>query len=128
MTKYGEAAIKSVNAMISNKGNNPADVWYFITSDIFGEGTASQKKGCPRNTFLALCEEGMIKGIPKGNYTRSMKNKEYAIKAINVLKKNPDLVNDSKTLWYEVVDELKSHNGQMDVVIALWKNGYINSE
>ncbi|WP_440951695.1 DUF6979 family protein [Methanococcoides sp. FTZ1] len=128
MTKYGEAAVRSVNAIISNEGKDPRDIWDFVTSEIFGEGTCSQRKGCPRNTFLALCEEGLIKGIKKGNYTRSQKNKEYALKAVKVLKENPNLTKDAKALWREVVDEPKAHNGQMDVVIALWNNGYIDRE
>jgi hypothetical protein len=47
-----------------------------------------KKKGCPKGTFLGLCEEGLVKGIPKGNYTKSVKNKKYAIKAVTVLKQN----------------------------------------
>lgn len=128
MTKYGEAAVKSANAIISNEGKNPRDIWDLVTSDIFGEGTSSQKKTCPRNAFLALCEEGMLKGILKGNYTSSRKNKEYALKAVKILKERPNLVNHPKALWLEVVDEPKIHNGQMDVIIALWKNGYIDGK
>ncbi|WP_048063136.1 DUF6979 family protein [Methanococcoides burtonii] len=128
MTKYGEAAIKSADVIISNEGKSPRDIWDLITSDIFGEGTCSQKKGCPRNTFLALCEEGMIKGITKGNYTNSRKNKEYALKAVKILKEKPNLENNPKALWIKVIDEPKIHNGQMDVIIALWKNGYIDGK
>jgi len=39
-------------------------------------------KGCPRGAFLELCEAGMIKGIASGKYTRSKRNKEYAIDAV----------------------------------------------
>jgi hypothetical protein len=38
------------------------------TKEIFGEGTWGQIKGCPKNTFLGLCEEGIVKGVNKGNY------------------------------------------------------------
>lgn len=57
-----------------------------------------KKKGCPRNAFLGLYEEGLVKGIPSGNYTRSKKNKEYAIKAVKILKGAPELSSNSKTL------------------------------
>jgi hypothetical protein len=70
----------------------------------------------------------MLKGILKGNYTSSRKNKEYALKAVEILKERPNLVNNPKALWLEVVDEPKIHNGQMDVIIALWKNGYIDGK
>lgn len=126
MTKYGEAAVKSADVIISNEGKNPRDIWVLVTSEIFGEGTSSQQKPCPRNAFLALCEEGLIKGIPKGNYTNSRKNKEYALKAVEILTENPNLANNPKALWLEAVGEPKTHNGQMDVIVTLWKNGYID--
>ena len=49
--------------------------------EIFGEGNASQKKGCPRNTFLGLCEEGLrIKGsknIIRKQYRQGYKAKKF---------------------------------------------------
>lgn len=39
---------------------------------------------------------------------------------------NPELAKDKKGLWNEVMQGVKkSHNSQMDVVIALWGNGFI---
>jgi hypothetical protein len=125
MSKYGDVAVKAATAIQSNNGEKPRDIWDLVASDIFGEGSSSQKKGCPRNAFLGLCEEGMIKGVQKGKYTSSKANKKYALKAVEILKENPVLVNDSKTLWLEVIEEPKKHNGQMDVVISLWKHGLI---
>ncbi|WP_407282129.1 hypothetical protein V7O61_08590 [Methanolobus sp. WCC1] len=128
MGKYGETAIKAAKAIAANKGENPEDIWNLIASDIFGAGTSSQRKVCPRNAFLGLCEEGLIRGIPKGNYTDSKKNKKYALKAVEILRETSNLVHDKKALWLEVAGESKSHNSQMDVVITLWKNGFIKDE
>jgi hypothetical protein len=46
---------------------------------------SAQKKGCPRGAFLGLCEEGLVKGIPAGNYTTSKDNKAYAVRAAELL-------------------------------------------
>jgi hypothetical protein len=124
--KYGEAAVKAVNLMIDNNIENPINAWETITKDIFGEGTPSQRKSCPKNTFLGLCESGLVKGIPGGLYTRSQKNKEYGLRAVNMIAKNPRLINDMNSLWIQTIgNEPKIHNSQMDVVISLWKNEMI---
>jgi hypothetical protein len=60
---------------------------------------SSQEKPCPKTTFLGLCEAGFVKGIPKGKVTKSVKNKEYAIKAVAVLKQNTQTTFSPKELW-----------------------------
>lgn len=123
MSKYGEAAVKTVQYIKENQLESPKTAWEIITKEIFGEGTASQKKGCPKTTFLGLCGTGIVSGIPKGAYTTSQKNKKYGLKALELIRKNPDLIQDKKTLWLETIGhEKKVHNSQMDVVIELWKN------
>jgi hypothetical protein len=70
--------------------------------------------------------------VPKGHYTNSVKNKRYGIAAVKMLAKDPLLANDPRSLWEairEIVpDRCKTHNGQMDVVIALWGNNMINQD
>lgn len=126
MGSYGKAALKAVKLHTSGKAKSPSDAWEKATIKMFGQGTSSQKKGCPRNAFLGLCEEGLVKGIPSGNYTMSKKNKEYAIKAVKILQGAPKLSSNSKTLWNKVIKGgQKVHNQQMDIVIALWNNNLI---
>jgi hypothetical protein len=60
---------------------------------------SAQEKPCPKNIFLGLCEAGFVKGIPKGKVTKSVKNKEYAIKAVAVLKQNTQTTFSPKELW-----------------------------
>ena len=90
---------------------------------------SSQNKGCPKNTFLGLCEEGLVKGIPKGNYTKSIKNKQYALEAIDILRNNKGKTFSPLELWNKVKKELfinkKDHNSQMNVVLALWEHHFI---
>jgi hypothetical protein len=50
----------------------------------------SIKKGCPRATFVGLCESGNLKGIPKIKTSDSL-NYQYAKFAIEKWKKNRDI-------------------------------------
>ncbi|MEK5398431.1 DUF6979 family protein [Paenibacillus sp. FSL K6-2859] len=127
MNKYGVVAIKAVELM-NGELLEPPNAWNKAASDMFSEGTSSQRKGCPRNTFLDLCEEGLVRGVPKGNYTyrSDSLNKAYAVEAVELLRGNPLLANDKNGSWKEVMKGVKkSHNSQMDVVLALWEKGLI---
>jgi hypothetical protein len=76
------------------------------TLEIMGEGWA-QKKPFPKNAFIGLCEAGLVRSIPQGNYAArsgEQKNKEYAIKAVELIKGKPALANDNKPLWEAVMD------------------------
>ena len=126
MSEYGKCALDAVKLIRSGYAVYPREAWEIASSKIFGRGTFSQIKGCPKDAFLGLCEEGLIKYIPAGSYTKSLKNKQYAIDAVSALGKNPDLASNWKALWRLASrSENKTHNGQMDVVISLWTNGLI---
>lgn len=98
MNKYGQAAIKAVNLIESKSVSTPEATWEMATIEIFCSGKSGQSKGCPRNTFLSLCETGKVKGIESGVYTSAKQNKGYAVKALELLIDNPSILNDSKTL------------------------------
>lgn len=84
MNKYGQAAVRAVELIETKRANTPREAWEIVTTEFFGAGTPSQCKGCPRNTFLALCETGSKKGIAPGVYTSSKKNKSYAISSSGI--------------------------------------------
>ena len=67
----------------------------------------------------------LVRGIPRGRYTSSRLNKRYALDAVEVLIRTPQLSADKDSLWNAVPDHPLHENGQMDVVIALWLNGMI---
>jgi hypothetical protein len=128
MGKYGQAALYTVELMTSNKMNELVDAWNKATIEIFGEGRASQKKGCPRSAFIGLCDAGLVKGVKEGTYSKKSdsKNKYYAISAVNLIKEDPSLADDINLLWSKVIcGEEKVQNSQMDIVVSLWKNGLI---
>jgi hypothetical protein len=123
INKYGETAIKSLKKY---KGSySIIEVWLRSAKEVFPNSKSSQEKSCPKGTFLGLCEEGLIKGIHKGDYTKSVKNKEYALKAVVILKQNTKTTFSPKELWEKLELGDKRHNSQMDVVLALWENGLI---
>ncbi|MDQ1002819.1 hypothetical protein QFZ28_003219 [Neobacillus niacini] len=128
MGKYGQAAVRAVTLLNSKKMASPLNAWNQATIEIFGEGTSSQVKGCPRGAFIGLCEEGLIQGIPEGKYSykSNSKNKEYAMKAVELIRKDAKLADDINHLWNEVIGgKEKVHNYQMDVVVTLRNNGLL---
>ena len=102
----------------------PPTAWDLAAQKTFPVNSTCIKKGCPKNAFLGLCEEGLILGVARGQYTRSELNKTYAVKAVDILKQIGDC--EPKELWLEVLrtlrrDVSKVHNSQMNVVLALWR-------
>jgi hypothetical protein len=118
MNKYGQTVLKAVQNY--KDSNSIAETYARAAKEIF-ETKSSQEKGCPKGTFLGLCEEGFVKGIPKGIYTKSVKNKEYALKAVAILKQNTQTTFSPKELWEKLELGDKRSNSQMDVVLALWE-------
>jgi len=127
MNKYGEVAVKSVQYLSEHRNGQPRAVWELMANQMFGENTDSARKGCPKTTFLGLCEAGVVREIPQGTYTSSQKNKAYGLRAIELIKENPGFVHQKQALWRATVGESAAikHNSQMDVVLALWENKMI---
>ena len=131
MGNYGVVSLKAADLIRNGQVNDPADAWEIEASKQFGKGSSSQEKSCPKDSFLGLCEDGLIKGVNKGDYTQSVKNKLYAITAIKLLKAKPSLANlGERGLWKKVLKHLnkpvdKAYNNQMDVVLTLSNNHLI---
>ncbi len=120
MSKYGDLACKAVASC--QKGAKPQDAWAQHAKELFPNQEASQKKGCPKSAFLGLAEAGLLVGVPSGNYTNSKKNKDYAIRACEILSEDKSLADAPKELWAIVMNGTqKRPNQQMEVVTSLWK-------
>ena len=125
MSKYSSIAIDAITRI--RQGTNPIDAWKSAAFDAFPSRPASREKNCPRCAFLGLIDQGLIRGIEPGNYTRSVDNKRYAIRAVELLRADPELAGQPEALWEEVqLRTQKQHNSQMDVVTALWRHGEID--
>ncbi len=121
MSKYGRVTEFALE-LLKKKELTPFRAWEISVIKVFPNSKSSQNKSCPKSTFLALCELGIIPEIQKGIYTRSIKNKLYANKAISLLKSNISLINDEKLLWKQVIDGTNiQYNQQMSVVIVVYK-------
>jgi hypothetical protein len=124
MGKYGEAAVLAANLYREGTAVSPNQAWAIAVKKILSSSESSREKGCPRGTFLGLCETGVISGIPNGSYCRSIKNKKYALKALELLRNEPILAHDVKALWNQVIEGVqKVPNHQMDVVSSIWNAG-----
>jgi hypothetical protein len=91
---------------------------------LYPTSSAARKKACPRGAFLGLCEEGLVKGIPAGRYTPSNESKTYAVRAAALLLEGKQRWSTS-ALWKAVAKPAKTHDSQMDIVLALWNNDLI---
>jgi hypothetical protein len=121
--RYGEAAILAAQQGAS--GSNPMARWESALEKLYPTSPVARKKNGPRGAFLGLCEEGLVKDIPPGDYSSSKTDKAYAVRAAALLKEAAQHWSKS-ALWHEVTGHApKQENGQIDVVLALWNNGLI---
>lgn len=129
MNKYAKASLLSVNHYNQSDIKDIVKSWQFAMMKVFPIQESSRNKGCPKSTFLGLCEDGYVKDVSQGKYLvrNNSLNKGYAVRAIHLLKDNPQLENSSsKSLWKLVMNGVsKTPNSQMDIVLALWNKGLI---
>ncbi len=122
--RYGEAALMAVRMETHGKPLTPGERWDDAVRRLYPT-TAGQKKSAPRLAFLGLCEAGLVKGIHGDAFASTKnRNKTFAVDAVKLLS-----AGSHKTvtqLWSAVTQEEEiAHASQMDVVLALWKNGLI---
>lgn len=128
INEYGDVAVRAVEKIRSGTVGSPGVAWDEAAREVFPGRVFRQKKGCPRGAFLGLCDEGLVLGVPAGSYTRSIDNKAYALRAVELLRSVPELaVQGRRALWNRVEAKARSHNSQMDVVLALHRNGLLKA-
>lgn len=127
LTSYPRVAIEA--SRLAATGVDPVKAWSNRAAEVFVDKPAAEVKNCPKSAFLGLAEAGLIKGVPPGQYTRSVDNRRYAEAAVQLLFDNPAWSVDPQGLWSAVAEQdgKKRHNGQMHVVIALWRAGALRA-
>lgn len=126
MGKHGRSAVDAVESFHIGVGKSPGEAWSRAVARLFPKSPSSRDRDCPMSAFLGLCEEGLVKGIPPGDYTESVKNKQYAVDAVRLLRLHPTLAGDKMLLWQRVLRKRTIvHNDQMDVVTSLWERGLL---
>lgn len=126
MWEYGEVAVLATELFQNRKYSSPRAAWDAAADQLLATPSL-REKNCPRTTFLSLCQDGLVVGIPMGNYTRAKENKEYAIEAVRQLVRKPVLADLSPDdLWQIVIGGREVvPNSQMHVVLTLWKRSLI---
>jgi hypothetical protein len=121
--KYGEAALIAARLEVSGDVS-AAERWDVAVRRLYPDKPYMQKKGAPKGAFLGLCAAGLVQGVPGDEAASGNRNGVYAVKAAELLKAGTHRT--VTALWAEVTsgDELP-HGAQMDVVLALWKNGLV---
>ncbi len=121
--KFGEAALIAARLDVPERVT-AAERWDVAVRQLYPEKPYMQKKGAPKAAFLGLCEAGLVQGVPPGASTAPNRNKQYGVKAAALLKAGTHRT--VSALWAEVSEgEEPPHSAQMDVVMALWKNGLV---
>lgn len=129
MGKYGDTAVRATE-LLRKATLTPEHAWNSAAREIFPNSLSSQAKGCPRGAFLGLYYSGHLRGISPATQNSALlgANARYAVEAVSLLAKNPELAIGRKAaLWSRVMlvtgnDIAKKHNAQMDVVVSLWQS------
>lgn len=124
MSIYGKAAVHAANLCCS--GVAPVDAWQRAISAQTGSASV-RKKVCPRESFLGLVARGDLAEIPAQGLGTDGRNRRYATDAVDHLRDTPRLDFTPQALWHQVAGAGIRHNGQMNVVLALWHAGRVNN-
>jgi hypothetical protein len=128
MGQYGQAAVRAVEAYVARESPSIVAAWEAATRKTCPT-PSSQDKRCPRSTFLGICESGLVIGVPAGQYLqRASKNKQYGLNAVSVLRQQPNFTTSPHALWVQIGNAALKPNGQMDVIITMWKHGLIKKD
>lgn len=109
------AQISLIAAKYVNNGICPVEAWEKASCEIYEKGSFSQKKSCPKHTFLSLYDQ-----------SAQSKNADYAREALQYLREHTSITTTPKELWNIILKgEIKTYNSQMDIVIALYQEGFV---
>ena len=94
---------------------------------VSNDADRAEKERTPKRV-VGLCEAGLVKGIaagvPEPGTSSATRNRAYAVQAVQLLRAGTHT--SVSRLWSGVSNgEAGEHASQMDVVLALWKNGLI---
>lgn len=123
MSDFKHTTLIAVDFIVKDK-LHPREAWRKAAQQEFIV-KSQVNKSCPMSTFLVLCEEGLIREVKKGKYSKRIKeNRETTLKAIEYLKTNPNSNLDYLDLWRKI-GQTKSYDYQMHVILILYKKGLL---
>ncbi|MHA8093799.1 DUF6979 family protein [Aquirufa lenticrescens] len=127
--QFYQIAIQTLGKLESQENLNSKiilDAW----KQSLVENNKNYLKGCPKNAFTSIILNNHVKFENQKNIDLDTDSKEYEYcrEALNILRNNPHTSLKPLELWKRVLNNLnltRSHQGEMDVVMALWKNNKI---
>jgi hypothetical protein len=114
MNHYANVAIKAFEYF--NSGLSVETSWKKASCEFYKKDSAAQRKGCPKCAFFGLVSPESTKSV----------NAKYARQALDILRSNLNRKYSAEELWLLIDNASKTHNSQMDVVLALWNNKSIS--
>ena len=125
MGNYGRAAITAARMLEQGTPSNPEVAWARALRRET-KSSESWRKRCPRGAFLGLCAAGVIPGCEARPSLFRSSNGDYAVRMLEAIRADPQVLPDRKRLWRSAVGSAKKkENGQSDVVVSLWREGII---
>ncbi len=125
MRLYGKVALLAVQYCIESSAV-PLNAWIQAATKTTN-APESRKKSCPKNAFLGLVNAGKVMGVSRNFDSPIDANGGYALAGLDELRRDSSLAANPDALWDRVKPvTVRNHNGQMDVVCALWAAGHIS--
>jgi hypothetical protein len=88
MSSYKTTAVLAAELLKGGQCSDPALAWKQAAKKVFPTSQSLQDKGCPKGAFVGLCKYGLVVDVPASTDPKTSKNGEYAVLAVEVLKKN----------------------------------------
>ena len=114
MTVCAKAAVKAFEYV--DRGYDVELAWKKAICE-FTDSIHYQKKNCPKVAFCGL--------MSNDRRWAEKENAMIARRALDKLRNNSNRKFTSRELWSLLGNTSKSHDGQMDVVLALWNSGLV---
>lgn len=112
---YGEISVQVTK--LYSKDDDIYELW----EKEHGKQSDKKTKSCPRSVFIALCELGYIKHIPKNKYSKRnvSESKKHANNLIYLMKANP------KISLSELRKQKSGEQSRASVVYSLFREGLL---
>lgn len=120
------AAVKLIR-----NGMNPTEA--YVQAAMQEDTTPSvRNKGCPKYALISLAEHGHLKGVHDQTPSRPLTvGAQLVLAGKKILDETPSLAGNKTLLWQKVCESTDSTRtsqaGLLDVLLALWKHGDLQS-
>lgn len=111
-------------------GMRPDTAWKKALEVVYPEGKlrAQLQHTCPKWAFSMMCQTGNVRDVPAGSCpeAESMRSAAFAVAALDLLRKSPDLIKDKRRLKEAIFGAPNSPsyrrpNHEVEVILALLK-------